>query len=75
MSRLQRRLCNLELQAATRGAALSTVNQNTMARKALDEYLAAAERAELEGWLPDTPEEERGRMVVYERLLEESRRR
>jgi hypothetical protein len=75
MSRLKRRLCHLERQAATRGPPPNT-DQNAIERQALlAQYLAAAEEAERTRWEPDTPEKEQERMAAYEQLLEEARRR
>jgi hypothetical protein len=76
MSRLKRRLCHLERQAATRGLPPNTTDQNAIvSQRLLAEYLAAAEQIELTGWEPDTPEKEQERIAVYEQWLEVARRR
>jgi hypothetical protein len=76
MSRLKHRLCQLERKTASRSPPLSTVDQSIIDQKALlAEYVAVAERVDRSRWEPDTPDEERERALVYERLVEQARGR
>ena len=76
MSRLKHRLCNLERKSAIRRPPPSTVDQSIIDRQALlAEYIAAAESVDLSRSEPLTPDEEREGAEVYEKLLQQSRRR
>jgi hypothetical protein len=76
MSRLKHRLCQLERKTASRRPSPSTADQSIIDRQALlAEYIAVAERLDLSRWEPDTPDEEREGAEVYERLLQQVRRR
>jgi hypothetical protein len=76
MSRLKHRLCQLERKTASRRPAPSTLDQSIIDRQALlAAYIAAAECADLSRSEPLTPGEEREGAEVYEKLLQQARRR